>query len=180
MSILKKVNPKKNEVVRLKFKSIIQILDELDIPYSEADDLLSLSRNMRAYLQGGDFLVSEGPKDSCEERGFCIVVKNHFDHDYDFEVSDCVLESVEIIEDPEFFSSQELNVIVVRTGDELFINGHPLIGNERDEEARHNKHNKYNVKKENFKNKNRKLLKIFEDFITDMAVKDSLSQKGDK
>jgi hypothetical protein len=176
MSILKKVNPKKNEVIRLKFKSIILILDELNVPYSEADDILSLSRNMRAYLQGGDFLVSEGPKDD-SGKGFYIVVKNHFDHDYDFEVSDSVLESAEIIEDPEFFSCRVLNVIVVRTGDELFINGHPLIGDEKNEEVRYNK---YNAKKENFKNKNRKLLKIFEDFITDMAVKDSLSQKGDK
>lgn len=176
MSILKKVNPKKNEVIRLKFKNIIQILDELNLPYSEADDILSLSRNMRAYLQGGDFLVSEGPKDD-SERGSYIVVKNHFDHDYDFEVSDSVLEFAEIIEDPEFFSSQDLNIMVVRTGDELFINGHPLIGDEKNEEARHNK---YNRKNENFKNKNRKLLKIFEDFITDMAVKDSLSQKGDE
>lgn len=177
MSILKKVNPKKNEVVRLKFKNIIQILDELNLPFSEADDLLGLSRNMRAYLQGGDFLVAEGPKET-DTGKYEFTIKNHFDHDYDFEVSDSVVETIEIVEDPEFFSSQELNIIVVRTGDELFINGKPLIGDEFDNRRRHNKYNKNN---EEFKNKNRKLLQIFENFITDMAVKDSLSRnKGDE
>jgi hypothetical protein len=178
MSKIKNVNPKKNEVVRIKFRGISEILNELGTTFSEADDRLGLGRNIRAYLQGGDFLVDRNldESDSEADLGNCLYVKNHFDHDYDFAVHDIAVEKIEIIDDPQIFSSQDHNIMVVRVGDELFINGAPLIGDEIKDEQHHNR---YKAKKDHqvYVNKNRKLLEIFENFIADLAVKDSLNSK---
>ena len=51
-----------------------------------------------------------------------------------------------------------------------------MIGDEIKDEQHHNR---YKAKKEHkeYINKNRKLLEIFENFIADLAVKDSLNSK---
>lgn len=173
---IKLLNPKKNEVVRILFKSLNQILTDSMLPFSEADDQLSLGRNIRAILQGGDFIVSEPVRGEVDDSfGQYLTIKNHFDHDYDFDAHEIMIESIEIIDDPIIFSSPDMNLIVIRTGDELFINGSPLIGDEADEEKDYHAYGKN--KGLVYENKNRKLLNIFENFITDLAVKDSLSQK---
>ena len=53
MSKIKLANPKRNEVVRITFKTLDRILDDSGLPFSEADDQLALGRNIRAVLQGG-------------------------------------------------------------------------------------------------------------------------------
>jgi hypothetical protein len=176
MSKIKLSNPKRNEVVRIRFKTLDRILDDSGLPFSEADDQLALGRNIRAVLQGGDFIVSEPVQgDDSDKFGQYITIKNHFDHDYEFDVHDIVLESIQIIDDPIMFSSQEMNLMVVRVGDEIFINGSPLIGDELENEQDFHRYGKN--KGMPYENKNRKLLSIFENFIADIAVKDSLSHK---
>lgn len=177
MSLIKNINAKKNDIVRIKFRGITDFLDDTGLTFSDADDRLALGRNIRAYLQGGDFLVDRDFSDDDSETdiGHCLYVKNHLDHDYDFPVHDITVEEITIVDNAQVFTSAEHNIIVVRVGDELYINGEPLIGDEKDEEK---KHNRYNIKaKTDYKNKNRKLLEIFENFIADLAVKDSLSSK---
>ena len=176
MSKIKSINPKKNEIVRISFKSIDEILDESGLTFSEADEHFSIGRNIRAYLQGGDFLVSEPLHgEDADDYGKFFTVKNHFDHDYDFDIYDITIKSIEIVEDPIVFSSQEMNIMVVRVGYELFINGKPLIGNEVRSEIDFNKYGRN--KGRSYENGNRKLLSIFENFIADLAVKESLSEK---
>jgi hypothetical protein len=176
MSKIKLSNPKRNEVVRIRFKTLDKILDDSGLPFSEADDQLAIGRNIRAVLQGGDFVVSEPAQGNDSDKfGQYITIKNHFDHDYEFDVHDIVLESIQIIDDPIMFSSQEMNLMVVRVGDEMFINGSPLIGDELENEQDHHRYGKN--KGVPYENKNRKLLSIFENFIADIAVKDSLSHK---
>ena len=176
MSKIKLANPKRNEVVRITFKTLDRILDDSGLPFSEADDQLALGRNIRAVLQGGDFIVAEPAQGNDSDKfGQYITIKNHFDHDYEFDIHDIVLESIQIIDDPIMFSSQEMNLMVVRVGDEIFINGSPLIGDELENEQDHYRFGKN--KGVPYENKNRKLLSIFENFIADIAVKDSLSRK---
>ena len=178
MSKIKSLNPKKNDVVRIKFKPITDFLDIGGLTFSEADDRFSVGKNIRAYLQGGDFLVDKNfdENDYEKDSGHCLYIKNHLDHDYDFSVYDASIEEISIVDDAQVFCSQDHNIIVVRVGDELFINGAPIIGNELMEEKRHNRFNKKKESAE-YTNKNRKLLEIFENFIADLAVKESLNSK---
>ena len=177
MSLIKNINAKKNDIVRIKFRNITDFLDDTGFTFSDADDRLALGRNIRAYLQGGDFLVDKDFNDDDYEPdiGHCLFVKNHLDHDYDFPVHDIAIEEITIVDDAQVFTSVDHNIMVVRVGDELFINGVPLIGDEKDEERQHNRYK--SKEKTDYKNKNRKLLEIFENFIADLAVKDSLSSK---
>jgi len=106
------------------------------------------------------------------------MVRNHLDHDTSFQVYDFAIDSIEIVDDARRFISSELDLIVVRVEDELFINGKPLIGDELQKKKDHNRYSK-NEDKE-YQNENRKLLKIFEEFIADLAVRDSIDSRGSK
>ena len=176
MSLLKAVNPHKGEVVRIKFKTINDIIHASGCSFSDTTDNYELDDNFKALLVGGDFLVDR-VIDSCSftrdiEENF-IKVLNHLDGGT-FNIFDNMIESVSIVQDAEKFVSTDHNLIVVRVGNDLYINGVSLLGDEEDQIAEHNRIMKRAVDKTEYENKNRKLLSIFENYITDLAVRDSL------
>jgi hypothetical protein len=174
MNKIRDLGAKKNDIVRVKFKNLNSIVKESGMTFSDLDDTLRLSGNMRAYYNGGDFLVSEDFDKSERDDFFgdMLHLKNHFDNDYGFEICDFVIDSIDIVNDARRFVSSDLDLIVVRVDDELFINGQPLIG---DEVQKKKEYSRFKAKEEKeYVNENRRLLKIFEEFIADMAMRESI------
>ena len=101
-------------------------------------------------------------------------VTNHLDCNHGFVVYEDSIESIEIVADSERFESRDHKLLVVRVEDEMFINGEPLIWNEVQKEKEHN--NRSKNKDKDFENPNRKLLKMFENYIADLALKESFSE----
>ena len=178
MNKIRDLGIKKNDIVRIKFKDLNTLVLGSNMTFGDLDESLRLTSNMRAYYNGGDFLVGEdfNKENYCSILGDAISVKNHFDHDYDFLVYDFSLESIEIVSDARRFVSSELDLIVVRVDDELFINGKPLIGDIAEKKKDFSRRSKNDGVE--FEDKNMALLKIFEEFITDMAMRNSF-KKGD-
>lgn len=170
MSILKELNPQKNEIVRIKFKTINDIIDAYSGDFNEAEDFYNFSNNIKAYIKGGDFIVKERVDVTSYRnnsiKNYYISVKNHLDCKFSFDIYDEVIESIEIVNDGERFVSSDIGLLVVRVEDEMYINGSPLIWDEEEAEKNHSG-------SENYSNPNRKLLKMFENFIADLAVKES-------
>jgi len=178
MNKIRDLGIKKNDIVRVKFKNLNSIVKESCLPFQDLDELLRLSSNMRAYYNGGDFLVSEDfDRDNFDSTmGDAIEVKNHFDNDYSFLIHEFAIESIEIVNDARRFISSDFDMGVIRVDDELFINGKPIIGDEREKKKEYNRYKK--KEDDQYVNQGRKLLKIFEEFITDLAVNDSINDKG--
>lgn len=177
MSLLKAINPHKGEVVRIKFKSINDIILASGCSFSDTSDNYELGDNFKALLVGGDFLVVLEIDETSFTRDInenFIKVLNHLDNGHHFAVYDNMIESISMVEDAEKFVSTDHNLIVVRVGNDLYINGVSLLGNEEEERAEHNRIMKRAIDKTEYENKNRKLLSIFENYITDLAVRDSL------
>ena len=179
MSILKELNPQKNEVVRIKFKTINDIMSQSTRDFCGTEEYYALRPNIKAYLHGGDFIVSEEVDldDHDDKKTYYISVQNHLDKHYGFDVHDEVIESVEIISDAERFSSHNHGILAVRVDDEMYINGRPLIWDE-DDQARRSLKRGYGDE-DAYKNPNRKLLKMFENFIADLAVRDSFQNMNE-
>ncbi len=177
MNKIRDLGVKKNDIVRIKFKNLNAIIKDSNMPFQDLDEHLRLSSNMRAYYNGGDFLVSEdfNKDDFTEFFGDVIHLKNHLDSDYGFEVCEYTIETIEIVNDARRFVSSDLDLIVVRVEDELYINGQPIIGDELQKKKEHNRYKSKKDSEEEYVNENRKLLKIFEEFITDIAMKDSIN-----
>lgn len=170
---LKELNPQEGDVIRVKFKPINQIMEEKlgKKSFHEIEDYYGIQSNIKAYIAGGDFLV-EGA--ITEEEGHeddpYIQVKNHLDCEYGFDVHENVIESIEIVDAAEIFQSHDLKILAVRIGHEMYINGEPLIWNERQKQA----------DDDEYKNHNRKLIKMFESFIADLAVRDTFHPEDDE
>lgn len=168
MSKIKELNPQKGDVVKIKFKSVNQIVQENieKKSFHDIEEYYNIQDNIKAYIAGGDFLV-EGTVTT--ESGFendpYISVKNHFDTSYDFPIHESAIETISIVEAAEVFISNDLKLIAVRIGNEMFINGHPMIWDES--------------KDKNQPNNNRKLVRMMERFITDLAVQDSFEYTED-
>lgn len=166
---LKELNPQKGDVIRIKFKSINKIVEEniTSKSFHEIEEYYHIQNNIKAYIAGGDFLVDGA---ICNDEDFetdpYIEVKNHLDSNYSFSIHESVIESIEIADAAETFMSNDLKLVAVRIGDEMFINGHPMIW---DEKAQNNDDDEY-------ENHNRKLIRMFESFITDLAVQDTFHQ----
>lgn len=177
MGIIKDLNPHNGEIVNIKFKSLNDIMDNSKEDFHETEETYSISENTKAYLAGGHFIVEEA-YDPEEDEKECINIINHLDCNYEMTVYNEVIESMEIITESDKFVSKEHKILVVRVDDEMFINGQPLIWNEAQKEREflhEQKAGDYAV----YENPNRKLLKLFENYIADMALKESLSM-GDK
>jgi len=176
MSVLKELNPHKGEVVRIKFKTINDIMATSKKDFEDTEDYYAFGFNIKAYLQGGDFIVANAlNEDSCENgiaKSNYISIQNHLDHNYSFNVYDDVIESIEIVDDAERFVSHDHRILVVRAGDEMYINGNPLIWNDGSCLVS-------NIDDEEKVNPNRKLLKMFENFIADLAVKESFKDMNE-
>jgi len=182
MSKIVAVNPFKNDVVRIKFKAFETLLKETGMSFYDCAEFYDYGENSKAYLAGGgDFIVSkEHERDETEGGKLCITVKNHYDHCDNFYIYDDVIESIEIIDAAEIFFSNELKILVVRVEDEMYINGKPLIWNEEQAKEKHaTKWIRSGEKSKPYSNNNRKLLKIFENYIADLAVRESFSQPGE-
>jgi hypothetical protein len=176
MNKIRSLGVKKNDIIRVKFKNLNSLIKDSKMPFSDLDDLVRLSNNMRAYYNGGDFVACEDfdAKNSHDFLGDAIHASNHLDHDYDFHIYDYCIESIEIVNDARRFVCTEMDLIVVRVDDELYINGKPLIGDEFDNQKEFKRFNKNSDKE--YVNKNFALLKIFEEFIADIAMRDSLKK----
>ena len=74
--------------------------------------------------------------------------------------------------DAERFISNDHGLIVIRVEDEMYINGQPLIWDEKTQENK-DKLNRRFGDDEPYVNPNRQLLKMFENYIADLAVRES-------
>lgn len=174
MSKLAKLKPDKNEVVKIKFKSFNEML-KLGEHFHDSNDTYEFSENFKAYQAGGFFIVGGGYTKEDEDE--YITVRNHLDNNYNFYVYEEVIESIEIVQDAEKFESFDHKVLVVRVEDELYVNGHPVIWNEDAERKEYNRSKRSDDTP--YENPNRKLLKIFENYIADLAVKESFKEMGE-
>lgn len=174
------LRPHKGDVVNIKFKSINEIMKESKSYFHDTEETYNIAENLKAYLSGGHFLVCEvdcGADDNDDDDDTCISVINHLDCNSSFEVHDFVIDSIEIVNDSEKWISEDHRLMVVRIDNELFINGKPLIWNEKEERKEHeNKITRTGYKKEEYENHNRKLLKLLENYIADLAVKETFEQ----
>lgn len=175
MSILTKLNPHKGEVIRVKFKTINDIIKVSNKTFHDTDEYYSLGTNVKAYLLGGDFLVKDAI--STEDDTPYIVVQNHLDKSYSFDIHDEVIENIEIVSDAEKFISNDHGIMIVRVEDEMFINGKPLIWDEEEQKTKDRKRG-YGSD-EVYQNPNRKLLKMFENYIADLAVRESFKDMNE-
>lgn len=171
---LKELNPQEGDVVRIKFKSINQIVSEnIKIKtFHEIEEYYKIQDNVKAYIASGDFLVGAALcNDEDHEDDPYIEIKNHIDANYNFSIHESVIESIEIADAAETFMSNDLKLIAVRIGNEMFINGHPMIWDEEKEESE-----ELRKSGDECENHNRKLIRMFENFITDLAVQDTFQQ----
>ncbi len=171
MSRLAELNPQPGDIVRIKFKSINQIMHDgiaTNKHFHDVEDYYDIQSNLKAYLSGGDFLVSAA---LCKDEGYeddpHIEIKNHMDAIVHFPVHESILESIELTDAAETFMSHDLKMIAVRIGHEMFINGHPMIWDESSKKD----------DDDEWKNHNRKLLRMFESFIADLAVQDAFKRE---
>lgn len=180
MGMFKGLGIRKNDIVRIKFKNLNDIIDSGDMPFHDLDDQLSLSNNMRAYYSGGDFVVDEefSSENTDPKFGEGIRIKNHFDHNYDFMTYESCVDSIEVINDSRRFVSKEMGLVVIKVEGELFINGEPLIGDIHDKKKDFERYEKRKNPDAEFKHPNMALLSIFEEFITDLAMKESFNKRG--
>lgn len=174
MSKLSELKPDKNEVVKIKFKSFDELL-KLGYHFHDSEETYKLGQNFKAYQAGGFFLVGDGY--TKEEDDEYIIVRNHLDNNYNFYIYEEVIESIEIVQDAEKFESFDHKVLVVRVEDELYINGHPVIWNEEGDKIEYNRNKRTDDTP--YENPNRKLLKIFENYIADLAVRESFKEMGE-
>jgi GH35 family endo-1,4-beta-xylanase len=178
MGKLKDLNPHKGEIVNIKFKSINEIMDNTVDDFHGTEETYEIADNIKAYIAGGHFIVSEilDEVDCKDDTEHNIKVINHLDCNYGLPVYEDAIESIEIVADSERFESKDHKILIVRVEDEMFINGHPLIWNERQDKKQHDRDSKKsnNKLKGKYENPNRKLLKMFENYIADMALKESL------
>lgn len=176
MSILQDLNPHKQDVVRIKFKTIDTIMRESKRAFHDTEEYYHLGDNVKAILQGGDFVVKEEVQMD-DESGY-ITVQNHLDHNYSLDIHDEMVESIELVQDAERFISNDHGLIVIRVEDEMYINGQPLIWDEKEQQEK-DKRNRRFGDDEPYINPNRKLLKIFENYIADLAVRESFKETGE-
>lgn len=165
---LQQLNPKKGDVINIKFKSINQIMQEktANMAWHDIVEYYQIESNVKAYVTGGHFLVDGAiTTDEDHKDDPYITVKNHLDHNYEFTIHESVIEKIEVVDAAEMFVSNSLKIVVVRIGYEMYINGQPMIWNE---EAHKTFDSKYD-------NHNRKLISMFEDFISDLAVRDTFN-----
>jgi hypothetical protein len=181
--MFKEIGIKKNDMVRLKFKPVLDVIKSLNMTFKQADEVYCISENFTAYSMGGDFLVDKVKFKEYEEENEdgCIVILNHFDAKYNDKmyVYKEFIESIEIINDSDNrFISTDLNLCVIRLDNDLVINGNMLIGNQEVKKEDHERAMRRSSKTDPYVDPSLKLLKIFEDFITDMAVNKGL--KGEQ
>lgn len=180
MSRLKELNPKQGDVLNIKFKSVNSLISENvsdDTPYHMIVDYYGLEYNIRAYVANGHFIVTEdfNPKllrhmNNDNDGENCIVVKNHHDCNDEFYISESAIESIAPVDASEVFVSGTHGISVVRIDHEMFINGEPLIWNEKQMKE-------YNDG--DWENPNRRLISMFEAFIGDLAVRDTFQDEGE-
>ncbi len=178
MGKIKELNPQEGEVVKIKFKTMNEIIANSSEDFHDTNESYAFSENTKAYIAGSHFLVTEAyePRKDDKEGDEDITVRNHLDCVWDFTVFEDAIESIEIIDHAENFCSNDHKVLIVRVEDELFINGQPLIWNEDLQRKQH----KQNGEEGPYKNENRKLLKMFENYIADLAVKESFKPGVDE
>lgn len=167
---LQELNPQEGDVIKVKFKPINQIMDEnVDkMTFHEIEQYFQIQDNIKAYIASGDFLVESAIcKDEEFEDNPYIEVKNHLDQEYIFTIHESVIDTIEIVDAAETFVSNDLRMIVIRIDHEMYINGAALIWDEQKKEKEDDK----------YKNHNRKLIRMFENFITDLAVRDTFQQE---
>ena len=179
MGILKVLNQHKGDIVNIKFKSINDIMAQSDMDYHSAEEHYEIGENIKAYLASGHFLVERevnvgniGCKEDLSAE--TISVTNHIDNNWNFIVRASSVESIEIVNDSERFICSDLKIALIRVEDELFINGKPLVWNEEHDERVHN-NDQRKLERGKYENPKRKFLKIIENYIADMALKDSLN-----
>lgn len=166
---LAELNPQKGDVVKIKFKSINQVMEENleGKTFHDIEEYYQIQENIKAYVAGGDFLVDAAiSDDEVHKDDPYIEIKNHMDTNYCVGIHESIIESIEMVDAAEVFVSNDLKIIAVRIDNEMFINGHPMIWDEVEKR-------KDRYGEEGKENHNRKLIRMFERFITDLAVQDS-------
>jgi hypothetical protein len=122
---------KKGEIVRIKFKEMRDIvsLRSKNKSYALINEW-DLGSNILAFTYGGDFLIKEDVTCSPNKEEVLELI-NHLDGGA-FDIPDEVVDTLEIIDAAAKFVSEEHNLILVMSENDLFINGEKLENNKED------------------------------------------------
>lgn len=177
--MFKKLGIKKGDIVNIKFKPVIDIVKSEKMTFKSADERYAISDNFVAFNIGGDFLVHKVNLNDVDDEHITVI--NHLDSNFSDQmyVYEEVVDSIQVVDDSENrFISPEHNLCVIRIDNDLVINGTRLVANEEAKKEEHDRLMRRQGKSDPYVNQAEKLLKLFEDFITDNAVNKSL--KGEK
>jgi hypothetical protein len=122
---------KKGEIVRIKFKEMRDIVSMRSKNKSYA--LIGewdLGSNVLAFTYGGDFLIKEDVTQAANKEEVLELI-NHLDGGT-FDIPDEVVDTLEIIDAAAKFVSEEHNLILVMSENDLFINGEKLENNKEE------------------------------------------------
>jgi len=157
------------DVVRLKFKCIDDLIKMRDsVGYtSEMVDRYSVGSNLKAMLNGGDFIIKEINdsflnSDGVSKKVKALEIDNYLD-DNVFTVYEDMLATLEVIEVSFSFKSSTHGFMISQIGSALYINGRALI-NDKDDFQDMFKLNKF--------------VSFMEHYLTSKGLEDCLVDKG--
>jgi hypothetical protein len=122
---------KKGDIARIKFKEMKDIVAMRSKNSSYA--LITeweLGANILAFTYGGDFLVKEDVTNASNKEQVLELI-NHLDGGV-FDIPDEVVDKLEIIDAAAKFVSEDHNMILVMSENDLFINGERLENSKED------------------------------------------------
>lgn len=116
---------RKGDIARIKFKEMREIvaLRSKNKSYSLINEW-DLGSNILAFTYGGDFLIKEDVTSSPNKDEILELI-NHLDGG-SFDAPDEIIDTLEIIDAAGKFVSEEHNLILVMSDNDLFINGEKL------------------------------------------------------
>lgn len=114
---------KSNDVVKVKFKELKEMYTDLDSLYTLMDD--GFQYNMRAVLNGGQFIVLDGPQLNNFNKKEYIRIENHLDN-ATLDLYEEFIDKLEIVTDIPTFKNSEMGLLITRLDNQLIINGTPL------------------------------------------------------
>lgn len=122
---------KKGDIARIKFKEMRDIvsLRSKNASYALINEW-DLGANILAFTYGGDFLIKEDVTNASNKDQVLELI-NHLDGGT-FDIPDEAIEKLEIVDAAAKFISEEHNLILVMSENDLFINGEKLENNKED------------------------------------------------
>lgn len=165
MSTIKGVTVKKDDIIKIKFKSfdeLVKLAQDNGMCFTNFLDQSQLDTSVKAVLSGGYFKVTDVesepnefiiPKMYNEDVECEVTIDNYLDGDMTF-INEHVIEEISVENDAHSsLFVKDMNLSVVNVGSQLYINGVALS-----------------------MEKHKKLIEVLESAISDIAIQSMLSE----